>query len=145
MYRDLQGTDANMSTVLCMGDVHLENYGVMEREDDSLIWSLNDFDESAWRIMNLGTDAALLDRQIQCSQTGVESWLLDNNRGTLATLVNWTNQPVLKDVRVSVKSSFAPREVFSVVGQKKLDFVYESGKAVFQMDLAEGDFVMLKK
>jgi uncharacterized protein (DUF2252 family) len=46
MYRDLFGTDANMSIVLCMGDVHLENYGVMEAEDRTLLWGLNDFDES---------------------------------------------------------------------------------------------------
>jgi len=46
MYRDLNGTDADKSMVLCMGDVHLENYGVMESDDGSLLWGLNDFDEA---------------------------------------------------------------------------------------------------
>ena len=46
MYRDLFGTDADKAMVLCMGDVHLENYGVMEADDSSLIWGLNDFDEA---------------------------------------------------------------------------------------------------
>ncbi|MAF11989.1 hypothetical protein CMK11_16220 [Candidatus Poribacteria bacterium] len=38
----------DMWTVLCMGDVHLENYGVMEAADGSSIWGLNDFDEAAF-------------------------------------------------------------------------------------------------
>lgn len=48
MYRDLAGTDAEQAIVLCMGDVHLENYGVMEAEDGTLLWGLNDFDEAAF-------------------------------------------------------------------------------------------------
>jgi uncharacterized protein (DUF2252 family) len=64
MYRDLLGTDADKSIVLCMGDVHLENYGVMEAEDGSLIWSLNDFDEAAfapfsWDVKRGATSTAL--------------------------------------------------------------------------------------
>ncbi|MCI4669942.1 MAG: DUF2252 domain-containing protein [Bacteroidia bacterium] len=46
MYRDFYGTDADKSIVLCIGDVHLDNYGVMETDEGSLIWGLNDFDES---------------------------------------------------------------------------------------------------
>lgn len=46
MYRDLYKTDGDKSMVLCMGDVHLENYGVMEKNDGSLLWGLNDFDEA---------------------------------------------------------------------------------------------------
>ena len=46
MYRDLQGTDADKAIVLCNGDVHLENYGVMQADNGELIWGLNDFDES---------------------------------------------------------------------------------------------------
>ncbi len=48
MYQDLVGTDADMAMVLCMGDVHLENYGVMETNAGYLIWGLNDFDEAAF-------------------------------------------------------------------------------------------------
>ncbi len=48
MYRDLRGTDADMAIVLCMGDVHLENFGVMEADGGTLLWGLNDFDEAAF-------------------------------------------------------------------------------------------------
>ncbi len=48
MYRDLEGTDADQSILLCVGDVHLENFGVMEAETGKLIWGLNDFDEAAF-------------------------------------------------------------------------------------------------
>jgi uncharacterized protein (DUF2252 family) len=46
MYRDFAGTDADKAVVLCVGDVHLENYGVMEANDGTLLWGLNDFDEA---------------------------------------------------------------------------------------------------
>lgn len=46
MYQDFEGTDGDKPVVLCMGDVHLENYGVMETESGDLIWGLNDFDEA---------------------------------------------------------------------------------------------------
>ncbi len=103
-----------------------------------------DFDKSAWQIMNLATDAALLDREITCSTTGVESFLLDNDKGTLVTLINWTNSPTLEGLRVSLKLRTAPREVFSVTGHRKLDFEFANGKLSFTTDLAEADFVMLK-
>lgn len=45
-YRDLQGTDAHLPRVLCNGDVHPENFGVMESPDGELIFGLNDFDEA---------------------------------------------------------------------------------------------------
>ena len=46
MYQDLFGTDADKPLILCIGDVHLENYGVMETNDGSLLWGPNDFDEA---------------------------------------------------------------------------------------------------
>jgi hypothetical protein len=104
-----------------------------------------DFDESAWRIMNLGTDAALLDREITCSRIGVEAFLLDNDKGTLVTLINWTNSPALNNLQVSVRLPAAPREVFSVTNQQSLDFHFANGKLSFTTDLAEGDFIMLKR
>jgi uncharacterized protein (DUF2252 family) len=46
MYRDFHGTDADKSIVLCVGDVHLQNYGVMEADNGKLVWGINDFDEA---------------------------------------------------------------------------------------------------
>ncbi len=103
-----------------------------------------DFQESAWRIMNLGAEAALIDRQVECSQPSIESLLLDNAKGTLVTLINWTNEERLDDVQVTVKRSQAPREVFSVTQQKSLEFNYRNGKVSFVTELQAGDFIMLK-
>ena len=45
-YRDLAGEDAWMPTVLTLGDVHPENFGVMPSADDVPIFGVNDFDEA---------------------------------------------------------------------------------------------------
>ncbi|WP_102109059.1 DUF2252 domain-containing protein [Oceaniglobus roseus] len=44
-YRDLVGTDAEMPSVLVLGDVHPENFGVMPNADNVPIFGVNDFDE----------------------------------------------------------------------------------------------------
>lgn len=45
-YRDMAGDDAWMPTVLTLGDVHPENFGVMPNADNVPIFSVNDFDET---------------------------------------------------------------------------------------------------
>lgn len=45
-YRDLAGSDSNLPRVLCNGDVHPQNFGVMPSADGALIFGLNDFDEA---------------------------------------------------------------------------------------------------
>ena len=45
-YRDIAGEDAWMPTVLTLGDVHPENFGVMPSVDNVPIFGPNDFDES---------------------------------------------------------------------------------------------------
>ena len=45
-YRDIAGEDAWMPTVLTLGDVHPENFGVMPSVDDVPIFGSNDFDEA---------------------------------------------------------------------------------------------------
>lgn len=45
-YRDLAGEDGWMPTVLTLGDVHPENFGVMPSADDVPIFGVNDFDEA---------------------------------------------------------------------------------------------------
>ena len=47
-YRDMAGEDAWMPTVLALGDVHPENFGVMPSADNVPIFGVNDFDEAAW-------------------------------------------------------------------------------------------------
>ncbi len=45
-YRDLAGEDAWMPTVLALGDVHPDNFGVMPSADNVPIFGVNDFDEA---------------------------------------------------------------------------------------------------
>ena len=45
-YRDIAGEDAWMPTVLCLGDVHPENFGVMPSADNVPFFGVNDFDEA---------------------------------------------------------------------------------------------------
>jgi uncharacterized protein (DUF2252 family) len=47
-YRDLAGEDAWMPTVLALGDVHPENFGVMPSADNVPIFGVNDFDEAGY-------------------------------------------------------------------------------------------------
>ncbi len=45
-YRDMPGEDPWMPTVLAMGDIHPENFGVMPNADNVAIFGVNDFDEA---------------------------------------------------------------------------------------------------
>ncbi|MCM5704022.1 DUF2252 domain-containing protein [Larsenimonas salina] len=45
-YRDMAGDDGWMPTVLALGDVHPENFGVMPNANNVPIFSVNDFDEA---------------------------------------------------------------------------------------------------
>ena len=47
-YRDMVGTDAHMPSVLALGDVHPENFGVMPNAEGVPIFSVNDFDEAIY-------------------------------------------------------------------------------------------------
>ncbi len=47
-YRDMAGEDAWMPTVLALGDVHPENFGVMPNANNVPIFSVNDFDEACY-------------------------------------------------------------------------------------------------
>jgi uncharacterized protein (DUF2252 family) len=45
-YRDLEGVDADAARVVINGDVHPENFGIMQAADGELVFGLNDFDEA---------------------------------------------------------------------------------------------------
>jgi uncharacterized protein (DUF2252 family) len=47
-YRDMAGEDARMPTVLALGDVHPENFGIMPNADNVPIFGVNDFDEACY-------------------------------------------------------------------------------------------------
>ncbi|MFG0334836.1 MAG: DUF2252 domain-containing protein [Maioricimonas sp. JB049] len=45
-FRDIAGSDGHLPTLLVIGDVHPENFGVMPNEDGAPFFGLNDFDEA---------------------------------------------------------------------------------------------------
>ena len=47
-HRDIAGEDGRMPTVLVLGDVHPENFGIMPNADNVPIFSVNDFDDAAY-------------------------------------------------------------------------------------------------
>lgn len=47
-YRDMAGQDGDKPTVMALGDVHPENFGVMPDRHGSPIFGVNDFDEAAY-------------------------------------------------------------------------------------------------
>ena len=47
-YRDMVGQDGDMPTVMALGDVHPENFGVMPDRNGAPIFGVNDFDETAY-------------------------------------------------------------------------------------------------
>ncbi|SFB86813.1 DUF2252 domain-containing protein [Tropicimonas isoalkanivorans] len=47
-YRDMVGEDAEMPTVMTLGDVHPGNFGVMPDEHGAPIFGVNDFDEAIY-------------------------------------------------------------------------------------------------
>jgi len=103
------------------------------------------FDPAARRILNLGADAALLRRQVHCSTEGVESWLLENPKGTLLTLINWTNDDPLENLQVTLQLPAAPKKVFSVTNQKPLPFEHANGTLRFTTTLGPADFIQVLK
>jgi hypothetical protein len=74
----------------------------------------------------------------------VESIVLDHKDGTLLTLVNWTNAPV-KNLEMRVRMKDAPKTVRTVSGQRNLAFTAKDGVVTFRLDLAEADYVVLRK
>ncbi len=47
-YRDMAGQDAHMPSVMALGDVHPENFGVMPDRHGAPIFGVNDFDETIY-------------------------------------------------------------------------------------------------
>jgi hypothetical protein len=108
------------------------------------IYNPTDFDPAAARLVRLGVDAANPQRAVTTSEPLVEAIVMDHPRGTLVTLVNWTNEP-LKELDVTVRVPFAPKSVRSVAGQKDLPVKSADGAATFTTSLDDADYVLLLK
>ncbi|MCH2118019.1 MAG: hypothetical protein MK161_10020 [Pirellulales bacterium] len=102
-----------------------------------------DFDPEATRLVRLGIDAVDLEREVECSNPFVEANLLDSEQGTLLTLVNWSNDPQLKDLTVTLKLPHKPSHARSVEQQKNVQLDYVDGVATVTTDLTAADYILL--
>jgi len=64
-------------------------------------------------------------------------------KGTLLTLVNWSDQSRLVDLEVVLKLPEKPRVARSVEQQKNVQLEYSSGTVVVTTDLTEADYILL--
>jgi hypothetical protein len=103
-----------------------------------------DFDAAATKLVRLGIDAKPVEKAVESSEPLVEAIVMDHPKGTLVTLVNWTNRPV-KGLRLSVKTPFKPSKVHTVSGQKELSFKNDAGTTSITLDLEEADYLLLLK
>lgn len=108
------------------------------------VYNPTDFTPAATKLVQLGVAAKEIPKQAECSNPFVEATLIDHPKGTLVTLVNWTNEP-LTDLEVAVRVSAAPKVARSVERQKAMDVTYENGMAKFKVDLKEADYILLLK
>lgn len=108
------------------------------------IYNPTQFGVAETKLVRLGLDAADVVPEVVCSQPLVEAWVLDNNKGTCLTLVNWTNEPA-EGVEVAVRSAFKPKRVRAVAMQKDLPFTYSEGRVRFTVEVPEADYILLLK
>lgn len=108
------------------------------------LYNPTDFDPHLSRLVRLGVDARKPEQAVVCSHACAEGVLIDSPKGTLLTLVNWTNAP-LKSLSVRVQLPARPSDVRTVAGQKTLPARFEDGTLSFTIDLDEADFVLLPK
>lgn len=97
------------------------------------------------RLVHLGVSARPdLQREVITSVTGIEGLVIDNAKGTLVTLVNWSEAPA-KAVTVQVRIPFQPTSARQVSAQKSVPVTYANGVATFTLDLAQAEYVLLNK
>jgi hypothetical protein len=109
-----------------------------------MVYNPVNFDPAATKLVRLGVEAKKVEQAVVCSNSGVEAVVVDHPKGTLVTLVNWTNGPV-KDLQVTVRLPTAPKTVRSVTAQKSLALTFENNLLTFITELAEADFILLPK
>lgn len=104
------------------------------------LYNPTDYDATTTKLIGLGVADMTAPREVQCSDPFVESQLLDNKKGTLVTLVNWTNEPS-RDVTVKVRLAKKPARIHAVELDKDLPFEFADGVATFAVRVNEADFI----
>jgi hypothetical protein len=102
------------------------------------------FDPAATKLVRLGVDAKPVAEQAVCSNPLVEAVVMDNAKGTVVTLVNWTQQPIA-GLQVQVRMPAKPSKVRAVQAGKDLPAEYKDGILTVTTDLEWADYLLLFK
>ena len=92
----------------------------------------------------LGIEARPLVEEVVCSVPAGEGLVIDTDKGSVITLVNWTDKPIA-GLQVVVRMPAAPTKVHSVQNAKDLKVTYADGAATFTTDLEWADYVVIPK
>lgn len=115
------------------------------RGGDKTAYNPTEFTAAATRLARLGLEQADIAIAAECSNNFVETLVMDSDKGTLLTLINWDNaqQPGLS-VKVRVESQ--PQSVRSVQSQQPLaNWTYADGVLSFVTDLEWADYILIEK
>jgi hypothetical protein len=98
------------------------------------------------KLARLGIDnTAGIAPEVTASDARVETLLTENDKGTLVSLINWSDDKKVSGLKVAVKSEFKPGKVWSTQLQKSLPFEYKDKTVTFSIDMTDADFVTLRK
>ncbi len=103
-----------------------------------------DFSPATKELVLLGVNAGPDRNKPHCNVPGVELIVLDSQKGTLVTAINWTNRRQ-KDLQIIVPMAKAPKQVRSVCRQKTLPSRFEKGNLHFSLDLEDADYILLPR
>lgn len=102
------------------------------------------FAPAAARLALLGIAAGPLVEEVACSVPAVEGLVIDTAKGSVITLVNWTDKPIA-GLQVVVRMPASPIKVRSVQNAKDLKVTYANGAATFTTDLEWADYIVIPK
>ena len=102
------------------------------------------FDPAATKLVRLGVEARPLEQQAVCSSPYVEAAVIDHPRGTLVTVLNWSNEPI-KELTLRLQLPAQPNSARSVRLQQALPVTYEAGVATIKVELTDADYLLFLK
>ena len=100
------------------------------------------FDPAAARLARLGVDAKAVNDPAVCDNPFVEAVVMDGPKGSVVTLVNWTDKPIA-GLTVAVRLPAKPKAVQSVQAGKMVPAEFKDGILTVTTDLEWADYILL--
>ena len=109
------------------------------------LYNPTEFSSAAASLTRLGVARSDIKRHAECSNNLVETLVMDGDKGTLLTLVNWDNKEEPK-LKVKVRLPNKPASVRSVQNQSAIPgWTYAGGVLSFTTDLEWADYILIAK